>query len=64
MKSLAPQRKTDGESGQILVLTALMLPVLIGAMALAIDAGEAYDYRKSMQTAADGAALAGAMLEG
>ena len=48
------------ESGQILLMTALMLPVLLGFAALAVDAGFALDLHKRLQTAADSAALAGA----
>ncbi len=48
------------EAGQVLVLTAIMLPVLIGAVGMAIDIGYAFDYRQRMQMAADSAALAGA----
>jgi len=49
-----------GESGQTLIMVAVMLPVLVGFVGLAIDVGYAFDYRKQMQTAADSAALAGA----
>jgi Flp pilus assembly protein TadG len=48
-----------GESGQILVMATLMLPVLLGFLALAVDIGYAYDYRRQLQTAADAAARAG-----
>jgi Flp pilus assembly protein TadG len=53
-------RTAPGESGQILIMTALMLPVLLGFMALALDAGYAFDYRKRVHSAADSGALAGA----
>lgn len=46
--------------GVILILTALLLTVLIGITALAIDYGNAADYRHRMQSAADAAAIAGA----
>ncbi|HYU79381.1 MAG TPA: pilus assembly protein TadG-related protein [Vicinamibacterales bacterium] len=49
------------ESGQILILTALMLPVLIACAAMALDAGYAYDYKKQMQAAADSGAHAAAL---
>jgi Flp pilus assembly protein TadG len=48
------------ESGQTLVLAAIMLPVLIGFVGFAVDVGYAFDYKKQMQLAADSAAMAGA----
>ena len=48
------------QRGQALVLVALMLIVLIGFLALAIDVGNAYAERRFMQNAADAGALAGA----
>jgi Flp pilus assembly protein TadG len=44
----------------VLVLLAVMLPVLVGTMALALDGGVLYLQRRQAQTAADAAALAGA----
>src|SRR5689334_10712338 len=52
------------DSGQTLVMAALMLPVLLGFAALAVDVGYMFDYRKQMQTAADSAAIAGAIADG
>src|SRR5262245_34219136 len=49
-----------GEAGQILLMSALMLPILLGFTALAIDAGYAFELRKRVQVAADAGALAGA----
>ena len=49
------------ESGQVLVLTALSLTVILGFMALAIDVGLLFRARWNMQIAADAAAIAGAM---
>ncbi|MGH9385243.1 MAG: pilus assembly protein TadG-related protein [Vicinamibacterales bacterium] len=48
------------ETGQILLMSALMLPVLLGFTALAIDSGYAFEARKRVQAAADAGALAGA----
>jgi Flp pilus assembly protein TadG len=48
------------QSGQIVLMTALILPVLIGFSALALDAGYAFEMRKRVQAAADAGALAGA----
>lgn len=47
--------------GQILVLTAVALPVLLGIAALALDVGFMYDYRRRAQTAADAAAMSAAL---
>ncbi|HUB18635.1 MAG TPA: Tad domain-containing protein [Acidobacteriaceae bacterium] len=46
------------ESGQALVLAAVCMPVLIGAMALAVDVGYIHYRQYQLQTAADSAALA------
>jgi hypothetical protein len=48
------------ETGQTLVQVTLMLVVLLGFAALAIDAGFVYSERRHMQNAADAGALAGA----
>ena len=47
-------------SGQILVLFALSLMVLIGMTGLALDGGSTFSQRRDQQTAADLASLAGA----
>jgi len=46
------------ENGQTLVLVALSLTMLMGAMALAIDVGFARFQQRQLQTAADAAAIA------
>ena len=46
--------------GSILVLAAIVLPVLLGFAALALDVGYMYDYKQRMGAAADAAAVAGA----
>lgn len=46
--------------GSILILTAVLLTVLMGIAALAVDFGNLSDYRHRMQSAADAAAIAGA----
>lgn len=48
------------EDGQVLVMFALMMTVLMGFAALVIDVGGAYVARGGLQNAADAAALAGA----
>jgi len=47
-------------NGQVLVLVALSLLVLLGIVALAVDGGHLYAERRKMQNAADAGALAGA----
>jgi Putative Flp pilus-assembly TadE/G-like len=47
--------------GQILVLSALMMPVLVFVVALAVDVGFLFDYRRQAQTAADSGAQAAAL---
>lgn len=47
------------ERGVIFVLTALMLPVLLGFMGFAYDIGNLYMHKARLQNVADAAALAG-----
>ena len=47
------------ESGQTLIVAALVMAVVMGFVALAIDIGLFYQDRREMQNAADAAALAG-----
>ena len=51
----------ERDSGQIFVIVAMFLVVLMGCAALAIDIGDFRAHRRQMQTAADAGALAGAM---
>ena len=48
--------------GQILVMFAIMLTSLLGALGLAVDLGVAFSQRRTMQSAADAGALAGTRL--
>ena len=48
------------ESGIIAMVTALLLPILIGMLGIIIDLGFAYQYKRYMQTAADAGALGAA----
>src|SRR6266446_8970498 len=50
-----PRRR---QSGQAIVIIALMLTVLIGMVAIAIDGSRAYALRRDLQAAVDAAALA------
>ncbi len=54
------EHRLRGERGQLLVLFALMLVVILGVIALAVDGGYAYVQRRRMQYAADAAAVVGA----
>src|SRR3989442_3454339 len=61
----SPGRAGEGvlrkpQSGQAIVLIALMLTVLMGMVAIAIDGSRAYAVRRDLQAAADAAALAAA----
>ena len=48
------------QKGQAIVLVALMMAVLVGFVALAIDSARAFDGRRILQSSVDAAALAGA----
>jgi hypothetical protein len=48
------------QSGQAIVLIAIMLAVLVGMAALAIDGSRAYQSKRSLQAAVDAASLAAA----
>jgi hypothetical protein len=52
--------RKDRERGQVLLLVALSIVVLVAFVALAVDIGQAYRERRAMQNAADAGALAGA----
>src|SRR5438552_12624768 len=54
-------RHSRHSRGQVLVLSALMLTVLIGFVGLAADTGYFFDYRRRMTAAADSAAVAAAL---
>ncbi len=49
------------ENGQVVVLTAVVLSALMGFLALAVDVGMLLYEQRELQTAADAAALAGAI---
>lgn len=52
---------TDSERGQAIVLIAITLLGMLMVVGLAIDAGQLYSARRSMQEAADAAAYAGSV---
>lgn len=49
------------ESGQVLVITSLSMLVLLGTMGVALDAGMLFRAKRTVQIAADAAAVAGAL---
>lgn len=57
---LTGSRQARAESGQVIVLLAFTLAVLLGMAALTIDVGFAYYTQRALQASADAAALAGA----
>jgi len=50
-----------GKKGQVLLLAAVSMMVLIGFMGLAIDLGVSFRNKRNMQIAADATATAGAL---
>ncbi len=54
-------RRRPRDSGQSFVMTAICLSVLVGFVGLAADVGYMFHQRRRMQTAADSAAVAGAL---
>ena len=60
MRTIGTLKRGSAKSGQILVITGLMLTVLIGFTALAIDVGMAFLSERWQRSVADAAALAGA----
>jgi len=61
-RPVASQRRTvhEGERGQILVMFALALIVIIGMVGLILDTGSTFAQRRGEQNAADLASIAGA----
>jgi Flp pilus assembly protein TadG len=60
-EQLVRLRIQKDEAGQVLVMTALSMTVLVGFLALAIDVGMLFRAKRNMQIAADAAAIAGAL---
>lgn len=52
---------TRGETGQAMAWVAVMLPLFLSVVGLAIDGGRVFDARRELQNVADSAARAGAM---
>jgi hypothetical protein len=55
-------RTGDGEGGQAVVLIAIVFLAMIMVVGLAVDAGQLYSARRTMQEAADAGAYAGAVV--
>jgi Flp pilus assembly protein TadG len=60
MRSIHPFRSKRRERGAVLILTALTLVVLIGAVGLAVDSGRGYGVKARLNAAVDAAAIAAA----
>jgi hypothetical protein len=58
----ASLRVRDDERGQMIVLAAFLIVVVVGMTALAVDIGRMIAHRRDLQNAADAMALAGAQL--
>ncbi|HEY3302400.1 MAG TPA: pilus assembly protein TadG-related protein [Candidatus Binatia bacterium] len=54
-------RYAESQGGQVIVLAALLLIPVVGIIGVAIDAGFLFQLKRNMQTAADSAAVAGAL---
>ena len=50
----------SGEKGQVLVIAAMLMTVLLGFLALVVDVGNAYAQRRFVQNGSDAAAIAAA----
>lgn len=55
---LSVPRRARDESGQVLMIAALLLPILLGMAAMAVDVGGYAAHRRQLQNAADAIALA------
>jgi hypothetical protein len=54
------RRQARSQQGQVLLVTALLIPIMLGMAALAVDIGTYAGERRTLQNAADSIALAGA----
>src|SRR6185437_17035629 len=57
----AAMRKWNDESGQVLILTAMTMTLLLGFVGLATDVGQLFHAKRSMQAAVDSAVIAAAI---
>lgn len=58
-RTTKPRWFGESDSGATMVVVAVMMVVLLGVAALAVDVGALYSERRQLQSAADAAALAG-----
>lgn len=61
MKLKSLKKLMKNEDGAVVIIVALMMTVLMGFAALAIDIGFMYNQRRALQNAADAGALAGVL---
>lgn len=61
MKAMRGQLPQGAQRGQAIVWAAVMLPLFLAVIGLAIDGGIVFDDRRALQGVADSAARAGAM---
>jgi hypothetical protein len=54
------KRLSSDKSGQVAIITAILIIAFVGMLALVIDMGALYEDRRELQSVADAAALAGA----
>src|SRR5262245_40548784 len=57
MKALYDRVKSD--RGNVLLILAFVMPMLVGLAALAVDVGFMFEFRQRAQSAADAAAMSG-----
>ena len=58
-RCMASRLKEDNRAA-ILIITALLFPVLLAFLALALDVGKIYDLKRRTQNAANAGAIGGA----
>ena len=57
---MPPAHPKNKHSGSIMIMVAIMLPIILGILSLAVDLGNVFLVRSQMQNAADAASLAAA----
>ena len=61
-KGCTASRLKEDSRAVILIITALLFPVLLAFLALALDVGKIYDLKRRTQNAANAGAIGGASL--
>lgn len=59
LKRIKSLRELNQQSGSILIISAMMLPIMLGCLGFAYDFGNLYMHKSRLQSIADAAALAG-----